>query len=179
MAAGTSDNIRIDGGRINVFDVTGLRIDPGGRSIHGHGIQFPQSSGAAALSFPVIDAAAPDIRLELITGTDARVELAHTVGPAAARGTTLLLQRWHDLFVADVSTIEHIMQGTGDDGPGLADAPAGRRVTLFLSGGVTTVASGSPSTIRLVGNAAWTPAGAAILSLVFDGALWWETARNG
>jgi Pectate lyase superfamily protein len=176
---GASDNIRIDGGRINVFDITGLRIDPGGRSIHGREIQFPQSSAAATGTFPVIDALAPDIRLELITGTNARVELAHTVGPSAFRGTILLLQRWHDLFVSDAPLIEHIMQGTDDDGPALAAAPPGRRVTLFLSGGVTTVASGGSSTIRLVGNTPWTPTGQAMIELVFDGTLWWEVARNG
>ena len=130
-------------------------------------------------TFLIIDALALDIRLELITGIDARVELAHTVGPSAFRGTILLLQRWHDLFVSDAPLIEHIMQGTDNDGPGLADAPPGRRVTLFLSGGATTVASGGNSTIRLVGNTAWTPAGQAMIELVFDGKLWWEVARNG
>jgi hypothetical protein len=42
-----------------------------------------------------------------------------------------------------------------------------------------TVASGAPSTIRLTPGVEWRPAGDAMLELVFDGTVWWESARNG
>jgi len=176
---GNSKNIRIDGGLINVFDIAGIRIDAGSRSVRGRAIEFGQSSGAAMTTFLNVAPAAADIRIETFTGTDAGVEFAQTVGKALFRGTTLLLQRWEDLRVTGLHTIENIAQGDDGDGPSFGSASAGRRVTLFLSGGAVTVASGLPSAIRLSSGVAWTPPGDAMLELVFDGALWWEVARNG
>jgi hypothetical protein len=176
---GNSENIRIEGGRINVHDITGVRIDGGARSIRGRAIEFSQSSAAAMGSYLNIDPSVPDVRIESFTGTDARVEFAQTVGAALMRGSTVLLRRWEGVRVSGAVTIEDIKQGEDGDGPSVGLASPGRRVALFLSSGAVTVASGGTSKIRLITGTAWTPPGDAMIELVFDGQLWCELGRNG
>jgi hypothetical protein len=179
---GNSENIRIEGGRINVNDITGIRIDPGARSIRGRAIEFAQSSAAAMGSYLNIDTTVPDVRIESFTHTDARVEFAQTVGDADIRGAKVLLKRWEDVRVSGAKgavTIEDILQGVSGDGPSVGLASPGRRVALFISSGAVTVASGGQSKIRLIGGAPWTPRGDAMIELVFDGTLWYELGRNG
>jgi hypothetical protein len=50
-------------------------------------------------------------------------------------------------------------------------------VVLFLSGGAVTVASGAK--IRLINGLDRTPAGEAMIELVFNGMHWCELGRNG
>jgi Right handed beta helix region len=175
---GNSENIRIEGGRINVHDITGVRIDGGARSIRGNAIEFPQSSGAAIGSFLKVDPTVPDVQIESFTGSDARVEFTQTLGAALMRGTTVLLRRWESVRVSGAVTIEDIGQGEANDGPSFASVSPGRRVTLFLSGGAVTVASGGSSKIRLSTGVSWTPAADAMIELVFDGTRWCEVGRN-
>jgi hypothetical protein len=129
-------------------------------------------------SFLNVDPSVPDVRIESFTGTDARVEFAQTVGETFMRGTTVLLRRWEGARVSGAVTIEDIAQGESGDGPSFGSASPGRRVALFLSGGAVTVASGGTSKIRLSTGVAWTPAGDAMIDLVFDGTRWCEVARN-
>jgi hypothetical protein len=179
---GNSENIRIEGGAINVHDSVGIQVDAGGRSVRGRAIAFSQASGSAmgpGGTFLKIDPSVPDVRIEVFTSTDARVEFAQTVGPADFRGTIVLLQRWTDVSVTGTQTITDIVQGNDADGPSFAPVSKGRRVMLFLSGGAVTIASGSSSNIVLSGGVDWTPPGPAMIEVVFDGTVWRELVRSG
>jgi hypothetical protein len=75
-----SEDIRIEGGRINVYGWTGIRVERSCRSVRGRGIVFPGSTQAALMpptpldpnhpdadvAFLVVDPSAADIRIQVL-----------------------------------------------------------------------------------------------------------------